>query len=146
MLLVEAADGEHVVDVVMREHDRRERRVGAPGAHGRVHARRIEQRAGVEHHEPVACVEDVDAGDALQRQQVGRQLARVLVARVDGVMLVRRVQLAAPGARGELAEVRHGTGYSEFPLRETRCAIEWEGYGVEWAPMSQGAGSRDVPR
>ena len=47
----------------------------------------VELRAGIEHDEAVAGIEDEDAGDALQRKQARLDLLPALVHRVHRMML-----------------------------------------------------------
>ena len=100
------ADAEDVVDVVVREHGRRERRVGPPLAHGLEQRLRVGDGAGVEHDERLAGVDRVGAGEALVEEHAVEDLVALAVLRGDGVRLAG-VERARPEPFGELADLRH---------------------------------------
>ena len=115
---VEAVHAEHVIDVVVREHRRGQRRVGPPAAHALEERLRVLLRARVEHHQTVARVQRVGAGDRLVIEQPLGDLVRApLVPHpADRVRLADRVDLAVPESVAEVADVRH----LELPYLLTR--------------------------
>ena len=70
---------------------------------------------GIEHHQTLAAVDDVEAGDALEGEQVLGDVAGTRVVAVDRMVLELEVEFSAPGLLRQHQEVgmlfvRHGRG------------------------------------
>ena len=108
-LVVEAADAEDVVDVVVREDRGAQGRVGPPGADAVEQALGVAGGAGVQHDEAIAGVECVHRGGGLDVEEAVVQFfgLAVVPGGCHGVRLVDDVDFAPPEAIAELSKVRH---------------------------------------
>ena len=110
-LVVEPVHAKYVIDMVMREHRRPQRRLRTPAAHAVEQTLRVACRPRIQHHQAVARVDRVHRRRRLDVQEPVLDLLRLAVVpgRCHRMRLMDRVDLAAPQTVTEISDIGHRT-------------------------------------